>query len=289
MKYYIGLDIGGTKIKGILVNDRYKILKEEWVLTEGDKPGSKILENIFSVINTLKKGHKISGIGISIAGYLRSGYLIDSHNIKNLNNTNFIKDLEENIKERFIVENDANCFALAENSYWKRKNLVAVIIGTGIGTGIILGGRLYKGRSGNTEFGHMIIDPSGLRCTCGKKGDFEAWCSGASILKRYKKLGGKLTTTKEIFKSKDKIAKKIIDETYKYLGISLANIVTALNPELIVLGGAISNSINYKRINEEVENNVIEELRNDVIIVKHELGAGSGIFGAIMLVKAKPL
>lgn len=116
MKYYIGLDIGGTKIEGILVNDKYKILKRKKIPTEGNKPRKQILNNIFSVIDTLKKRRKISAIGISIAGYTKNGCLVNSHNIKNLNNTNILKDLQAGIKEKFIVENDANCFALAENS-----------------------------------------------------------------------------------------------------------------------------------------------------------------------------
>ncbi len=289
MRYFIGLDIGGTKIKGILVNDKYKIIKKGKKLTESNKPRKKTLQNIFSLIKELKGNNKISGIGISIAGYIKNNYLIDCPNIPNLNNTNIMRDLRKNIKKKFIVENDANCFAIAENTYWRKKDLVGVIIGTGIGTGIIANGKLYRGKSGSTEFGHTIIDPSGLRCNCGKKGDFEAWCSGPSILKRYKQLGGKLNSTQEIFKSRDKIAKKSIDETYKYLGIGLANIVTALNPELIVLGGGVSNDIDYKRVNKEVKKNVIKELSGDVNIVKNHFGDDSGVIGAVRIVIEKSL
>lgn len=289
MKYYIGLDIGGTKIKGVLVDEGYKMLKEELVFTEGHKPKSKILQNIFSVIKTLKEGYNISGIGVSIAGYLRRGYLVDSHNIKNLNYTNLMEDFKKNIKEKFIVENDANCFVIAERSAWKKKNMVGIVIGTGIGTGIVIDGRLYTGSIGNTEFGHMIIDPSGPTCSCGKKGDFEAWCSGTSILNRYKKLGGKLKSAEEIFKSKDKIQKKVIDETYKYLGIGLANVVTVLNPDLVVLGGGISNDLDYPRLNREVKKNVVHELKYDVNIVKHQIAHDSGVLGAVMLLKSKVL
>ncbi len=285
MRYFIGLDIGGTKIEGILVNDKYKIIKKNIKKTEADKPREITLKNIFSVIKELKQNYKLSGIGISTAGYVKNKVLVNCPNIPNLNNINIIKDFKKNIKEKFIVENDANCFALAENIYWKKKNLVGVILGTGIGTGIIINGKLYRGKSGSTEFGHTIIASSGLKCRCGKKGDFESWCSGNSILKRYKKLGGKLKKTQEIFKSKDKLAKKIIDETYKYLGIGLANIITALNPDLIVLGGGVSNGIDYNRINKEVKKNVIKELRDDVKIVKNKLGADSGVIGAVELIK----
>lgn len=289
MKYFIGLDIGGTKIEGILVNENYKLLKKIKKPTEADKPRKITLKNIFSILNELKGNYKISGIGISTAGYIRNNYLVNCPNIPNLNNTNIMKDLKKNIKEKFIVENDANCFALVENTYWGKKDMVGVIIGTGIGTGIIINERLYKGKSGSTEFGHTIIDPSGLKCNCGKKGDFESWCSGNFILKRYKKLGGKLNTTQEIFRSKDKTAKKIIDETYKYLGIGLSNLITTLNPELIVIGGGVSNELYYKRVNSEVKKNVIKELRQDVRIVKNKLGDDSGIIGVILLIKSKLL
>ncbi len=287
MKYYIGLDIGGTKITGILINDKYKIIRKEKILTERGKKEKKTLKIIFSLIEDLKQDYRISGVGISIAGHLKDGILVNCPNIPNLNNIDIMKDLKKNIKERFVIENDANCFAIAENIYWKKKNMVGVIIGTGIGTGIIIDGKLYRGKSGSTEFGHTIIDPSGMKCRCGKKGDFESWCSGENILKRYKAKGGKLNTTEGVFKSNHKIAKKVMNDTYKYLGIGLANIVTALNPELIVLGGGVSTDLDYKKLNKEVKRNVIRELRDDVKVVKNKLGADSGVIGSVRLVIEK--
>ena len=121
MRYFIGLDIGGTKIEGILVNDKYKIIKKNIKKTEADKPREITLKNIFSVIKELKQNYKLSGIGISTAGYVKNKGLVNCPNIPNLNNINIIKDFKKNIKEKFIVENDANCFALAENIYWKKK------------------------------------------------------------------------------------------------------------------------------------------------------------------------
>jgi len=281
MKYYIGLDVGGTKIVGVLADNKHHIIKKERKLTEADKPRKKTLENIFSLVNILKEGYEVEGIGISTPGYIRDDYLHDAPNIPKLNNTNIMDDFKKSIKEPFIVENDANCFAIAENTYWKKKYLIGVIIGTGIGTGIIIDGKLYRGKSGNTEFGHTIIDPSGLKCRCGKKGDFESWCSGTGIEKRYKAKSGNWKSAEEIFK----LAKEIIDETYEKLGIGLANIITALNPDLIVLGGGVSTDIDYNRINKEVKKNVIKELRDDVKIVKNKLGADSGVIGAIELIK----
>lgn len=286
MKYYIGLDIGGTKISGILVNNRNKLIRKTRKNTEANKSRKRTLKNIFFCIETLKWNYDISGIGISIAGFLKEDKLVNCPNIPKLNNTNIMKDFKRNIKERFVIDNDANCFALAENNYWKKKNMIGVIIGTGIGTGIIINGRLYRGSLGNTEFGHMIIDPSGLKCRCGKKGDFEAWCSGDSILRRYQLKGGKLDHTNDIFHSREKIARKIIDETYKYLGIGLANIFNSLNPELMVIGGGVSNELDYRRLNKEVRKNVVKELKNDVKIVKNKVGADSGVYGAVILVKS---
>lgn len=289
MRYSIGIDIGGTKIDGILANENGKVLKRYRIKTQAHKSKAVIINNIIEVIKKLKTG-KIEGIGIGVAGVIdEKGSILFNPNIKNLEGVNIIKDLKKKLNHKFYITNDANCFALGESLFGagkKAKNIVGVTFGTGIGNGIIINKKLYTGSHGGAgEFGHSIINPDGLKCKCGLKGDFESFCSGPSIVKRYYKAGGKIKNTdpKKIFNSDEEIAKKIMKETYKYLGIGLANIINALDPDLIVLGGKVSNLDFYKEVNKQVKKYANKGVSKKVKVVKHKL-IDSGALGAAALV-----
>jgi len=289
MRYSIGIDIGGTKIDGILANEKGKILKRYRIKTQANKSKKEIINNIIKVIKKLKT-RKIEGIGIGIAGVIdKRGKILFDPNIKNLEGINIIKELKKKLNHKFYITNDANCFALAESKFGagkKAKNIVGVTFGTGIGNGIIINKKLYVGTHGGAgEFGHSIINPKGLRCKCGLRGDFESFCSGPAIVKRYYKAGGKIKNAdpKNIFNSNDKIAKKVMKETYEYLGMGLANIVNALDPDLIVLGGSVSNLNFYKEVNKAVRKYANKGVAKKVKIVKHKL-MDSGALGAAAFV-----
>lgn len=308
MAYVIGLDIGGTKIAGILVNAKSgvvipKVLKKLRIPTNAAAGKRAVISNIVSVLVSLCKygkenvrSFKLSGIGIGTAGFLKQGRMEIVQNIPSLKKVR-LEDIllqqlrKKGIKAPLFIENDSICFALAEFMFGaarNRKNVIGVIAGTGIGGGLILGGRLYRGRDGGAgHIGHMTIDQSGPRCGCGQRGHFESWCSGKHITLRYKAAGGKIINPdpKKIFGSKEAVAKRIMAETYDKFGIAFANLITAFNPDIIVLGGGVSNlpAEFYRKINAAAKKYAYPALSEKVKIVRNKLGDDAGVFGAAAL------
>ncbi len=234
----IGVDLGGTRLHVALIKNN-KIVRD--IRTTHKKKHRKylinqLIENIEELFNK-----KVKGIAIGVAGVVKNGKIIDAPNIPSLNGFDLKKLIKRKFKTKVLIENDVNCFAVRQHMKYKVKNLVAVTLGTGVGSGIILNNRLYRGQGAAAEIGHMVIKDGGEKEASGRVGTFEAYCSGTSIEKRYFKLTKKKLTAYDISQSKDKNAKKVIKETGYYLGIALANIVNILNPEIIVIGGSISN------------------------------------------------
>lgn len=195
-----------------------------------------------------------------------------------------------------FIENDANCFALAEavHGAGRRYNVVlGVIWGTGIGGGLVIERRIYSGAfKDGLEFGHMIIDPtinSGARCGCGQYGCLEMLASGKNISRRYYEFGGKLKNAgaREVYLSREPAAKKAIADAVHYLGIGLADLVDAFNPEIIVMGGSVSrfpNSV-YGRLKKEVRKYALPMLTKNLRIVRYKISADEGILGAAEVVR----
>lgn len=290
MKFAIGIDIGGTHIHGLLMREDGKIISTQTTETNARKNKEVIINNIISVIRLLHK-KPISGIGIGTAGIVdNKGRFLFNPNISSLKNINLRAIIKNKFKTRVIQENDANCFAIAEHNYGAgkgAKNMVGLIIGTGVGGGIIFDNKLYKGTHGFAgEFGHSIIVSDGPKCNCGLRGDFESLCSGPNIVKRYYMAGGKLKNAdpEKIFNSKDTIARGILRDTIKYLGIGISHIVNAFDIELIVLGGGVSNLDFYSELNKYVKKFSNNAVRKNVKVVKNKLGDFSGAIGAAKIV-----
>lgn len=278
----VGLDVGGTKIEGVLFDQNLRILKKKRIPT---RSGKKPLENILSLVRYLLPGKKYS-LGVSMAGYEGN---FGMPNIPELRGIDVAKVLSKKLGVPVVIENDAQCFALGEcviGAGIGSKNLVGVILGTGIGGGAVVDGRLIKGKDHAAgHFGHMIIDPSGQRCNCGQKGDFESWCSGPHLVKRYLAAGGKIRNPdpKKIFSSKEEVAKKIVEETYEKMAIGFANIINLYNPEIIVVGGGLSNLPIYEKLNKLVKKYCTTGLEKNVRIVKNKLGDSAGVYGAALI------
>ena len=254
MRYAIGIDLGGTKIEGILMDEQGHVLKRYRIPTQAHKPLRTVINNIVKVVGELKE-KPIDGVGIGSPGFaLPNGRLTSISNIPCLMNKNLKKILEKKLKTKVFLENDSKCFAIAEHKYGAGKgtqNMIGIILGTGVGGGLILDGKLYRGSIGSAgEIGYQTLNPDGPPYTI-LKGDFEAWCAGPNIVKRYLERGGnpEFTSPIQIFASRDSVAKQVMQETYKYLGIGIGNLVNILNPELVVLGGGVSNLPFYKEVN----------------------------------------
>jgi|GEM_PF-1020266 len=241
---------------------------------------------------------RIAGVGISMPGFTdKSGKVIfGGGTLTALVGTNLKNELEKRVKFPVFIENDANCFALAEavHGAGKRHNVVlGVIWGTGIGGGLVIERRIYSGAfKDGLEFGHMVIDPSinsGAKCGCGQYGCLEMLASGKNISRRYYGFGGKLKNAgaREVYLSREPAAKKAISDAVHYLGIGLADLVDTFNPEIIVMGGSVSrfpNSV-YGRLKKEVKKYALPMLTKNLRVVRYKISADEGILGAAEVVR----
>ena len=286
----IGIDLGGTKIEGILVNENYKTIERKRIQTNQEKGYSSILESIQSMVFELSQesDDKFS-IGICTPGALS----LDSGLIKNSNTQCLIgRDLQNDLKNilhcDISIENDANCFALAEAKLGagKNSNLVfGVIMGTGVGGGIIINGQIHRGRTNIAgEWGHHCLHTGGNSCYCGNKGCVETYISGPALENKWSEMTNQNQSLSEIMKNSDNPNfdnwKKIFLDNF---GLALANVIDILDPDTIVLGGGVSN-IDF--LYNEGKNTVYEKVFSDIIdtpIIKNELGDSAGVFGACML------
>ena len=290
----IGVDLGATKIATGLVNQKGKVIKKVKIATEAEKGIDKVIENVvFSVEQVAPK--KISKIGLACAGQIdiKKGIIIYSPNLKwkriplvRLVSQKIEKELGFKDFEIFI-DNDANCFTLAEAIYGVakgKKYVVGLTLGTGIGSGIVIDRKIYHGQTFASEAGHMIVEPEGRKCACGRKGHLEAYASGGAIERKYKELTGrkKIATDIEIeaLQNKESEAFQIYQEAGRYLGIGLANMASILDPEIIVLGGGLARSdllINRAKVEFEKEIFFRDKATK---IIKTKLGDDAGIVGA---------
>ena len=286
----IGIDLGGTKIEGILADENYNTITRKRIPTNQEDGYNSILESIKNLVLELvqQSDDKVS-IGVCTPGALslRSG-LIKNSNTQCLIGRDLQNDLKNILNYDVSIENDANCFALAETRLGagKKSNLVfGVIMGTGVGGGIIIDGKIHHGRTNIAgEWGHHCLHTEGNACYCGKKGCVETYISGPALEKKWVDMTNQNQPLPQIIKSSDNPnfpnwKKSFLDD----FGISLANVIDILDPDIIVLGGGVSN-IDF--LYDEGKNTVYEKVFSDIVdtpIVKNELGDSAGVFGACML------
>jgi len=286
----IGIDLGGTKIEGILVDENYKTIVRKRIPTNQENGYEYILNSIKNIVQELsQESDKKVSVGICTPGALslHSG-LIKNSNTQCLIGKDLQNDLRTILHHNISIENDANCFALAEAKLGagKNSNLVfGVIMGTGVGGGIIINEKIHHGRTNIAgEWGHHCLHPNGNSCYCGNKGCTETYISGPALEKKWHELSNQNQSLPEIIQNTDNLnypkwKKSFLDD----FGLSLANVIDILDPDIIVLGGGVSN-IDF--LYNEGSNAVYEKVFNDVIdtpIVKNQLGDSAGVFGACML------
>ncbi len=292
----IGIDLGGTKIEGILLDKSGKILERKRTSTNRDNGYGYIINKIVNLISDLQALSKTdTTVGICTPGAI-SPY---TGKIKNSNTVCLIgkplkDDIESKINIKIKMDNDANCFAIAEAKLGvaKEYNVVfGVIIGTGVGGGIVIDGKIHHGRMSIAgEWGHHTLHPDGNQCYCGRKGCVETYIGGPSLEKRWTELTGKTQALQNIIaeagqfpKYKEKLYLKWKKELIRNFGIALANVIDILDPDTIVLGGGISNiPFLYDEGIKSVYNNVFSN-EVDTPILKNKLGDSAGVFGAAYL------
>ncbi|MFH1235147.1 MAG: ROK family protein [Candidatus Diapherotrites archaeon] len=297
----VGVDIGGTKIFAALADCNGRILSE--CKTSTPKTRREILAALANAISRVKGKEKIKGIGVGFAGFVDSekGIVISSPNMPAIRGTKVKAFLEKRFGCRIALENDVNMFALGEYFFGfggKFKNVVALTIGTGIGSGIIINGRLLKGKGIASESGHTIIAAdSGRKCACGNSGCFEAMACGAALVERANALGLNAKNAEEVAKKAkagNKAAIRAVKETARFLGIGLANLANAFDPEAIVIGGGLSNiPLLLGEAEKEMQKHVVVKKRTKVFREKLQgkgavLGAAACALDSFILLEKKP-
>jgi glucokinase len=314
-KVLCGVDIGGTKLSTALVDHDGNIIDKLVVYDHVDKPEDIFVEQVALNIKTLFRKNlleeeDVTGIGMGCAGHLRlrDGVMITTSNLKGFKNYPLRDAVQSNFKIPVILDNDANAQAFGEFNFGAGKgfnSMIFITISTGIGAGIIINHKLYRGLTGTAgEFGHTIVNPDkDLLCTCGNKGCLMSCACGMALphlfeqkIKQgmatslelpenfdYSVIDGKFI--KEGFDRGDPVSKEIILDSGFYMGLGLYNIFQVFNPPLIVLGGGLLSwgDIYLEKIKKTFYEYARDMIFDPLEIVVSKIGPDAGLIGAASL------
>ncbi|SCG84127.1 glucokinase [Proteiniborus sp. DW1] len=312
---YIGVDIGGTNVTAGVVSNDGNILFQKSCQTLPFRGWNTVIQDIIELIkdvsNQAPDCEKVMGIGVGVPGLAdnKTGNVMNCVNL-GWQDVPLGKTLEKELNKPVYIDNDASVAALAEleNGALKdTQNSILITLGTGVGGGFIINGKLYSGTNNlSSEIGHMVIGENFYNCNCGKNGCFETFTSATALIKYTRKL---MEETKEntnirnyigddldklnaklIFdcaKSGDKLALDSVNRLVDYLIIGITNLINLLDPEVIALGGGVSKAGDYllELINNKIHDKILfkDMPHSKVVIAKH--GNDAGIIGAAMLCK----
>jgi fructokinase len=291
--YRIGIDLGGTKIEGVvLATGGHEIIRKR-IATEREHGYQHILNRIKflhdELVAAIPGQSTTFGIGTPGAISPRTGFLKNSNTVC-MNGQPVKTDLEKLLGRKIEIQNDANCFAMAEAlmGAGKGKKLVfGVIMGTGCGGGIVYKGEVFTGAQAIAgEWGHMCIDPNGPLCYCGQRGCTETFISGGGLEKRYAEKFGLRRSLKEVeaaYFAGEPQAVEFMQAFFDRFGRALANLIDILDPDIVVIGGGVSN---FKAVYTEGVAAVKRYVFTDELetpIVKHQLGDSAGVLGAALV------
>lgn len=289
MLYKLGVDLGGTKTEAILLDDDLNVIDKKRTLTPKDDY-NKILDTISSLVLDLSVNVSDFSLGVCTPGAIsKQSGLIKNSNTQCLIGKSLKEDLEKKLSKKISLENDANCFAMAESKLGAAVGydlVFGVIMGTGVGGGIVINDKLHSGRTNiGGEWGHHVLHRNGNPCYCSKSGCVETYISGPSLEKRWTLLTGKSQPLVEIISNLDtEISQQWKDEFLENFGYGLANVIDILDPDAIVLGGGLSNiDFLYSEGRDSVYAKVFSDLV-DTPILKNKLGDSAGVFGAALLI-----
>lgn len=305
-KLFIGVDLGGTKIYTALSDENGNIIKEIIKPTEASKGYEQIVEKIKESIRYVSsdiENNKIISIGIGSPGPLdvSNGLIVNPPNLP-FNNFNIVDCLKDEFKLPVFLDNDANAATLAEYKFGAgvgTTNMIFITASTGVGAGAVLNKDIYRGSTSNAlELGHTTVDYSGNKCGCGNMGCVEAMSSGTAIKNQAEELlkldvetslrKYDLVTAKEVFiesSNGDKLASEVLRKSLGYLGVAVSNAANIFDPDMIVVGGGVSDGgqIVFDIINEEMKTRCLSPILKHCIVKKAQLGGKAGVLGAVAL------
>lgn len=315
-KYYVGIDLGGTFIKGGIVDDLGNVLLRDMIPTEREYGAQHIADNISKLCKQMLENADMSasdvvGIGVGVPGMVdgEQGKIVYSNNI-DVKDFYIAKEIEKQTGLAVKIANDANVAVLGETRFGCAKgysDTVMVTLGTGVGSGIVIGGKLFEGnRSAGAELGHTVIAVDGEPCTCGRKGCLEAYVSATALIRDTKRV---MTADKNCkmweigsldavngktafdYADKDASAKAVVDNYIEKLGIGITNIANAFRPEAVILGGGVCAQGDklIAPLQKYVDSHVFGGDKGPrVKILTATLGNGAGLLGAATLWLDRP-
>jgi glucokinase len=305
-KFAIGIDLGGSHITAALVTQKGRIKAKKKISFDkapNGKNGIRLIKQSVSHLSSSISHLSLSGLGLACPGSVdteRGIVLADSPNLIGWKGTKVKQELEKSLKIPVFIDNDANLAAWGEKCWGagrKSKNLICLTLGTGVGGGIIINNRIYRGSHFYAaEIGHMSVDPNGQLCSCGQPGHLEALISApaivhsynAAMLKCYNVKTLKHSNAKTIFdaaRKGDKTALAVVNQTARYLGIACVSLINIFDPEMVIIGGGVANAgdILFSPLRQQVKAGIMKHPYRRPQIVKAQLGEDAGLLGAVAL------
>jgi len=308
---YIGIDLGGTNIKGGIVLENGDIIHKDMIATNAGRSYQKITKDIAGLINKMIADAKIDksqikSIGIGVPGTCnaKDGIILCASNI-GFDNVPMREELKKYFDIPIFIENDANCAALGEYSVLDEDvdNLVFITLGTGVGGGIIINKKLYTGKNGTAaEVGHMVVVEDGEECNCGYRGCWERYASVTALINQTKeyidehpesalaqvcsdKISGR--TAFDMAKAGDEGGKYVVEKWIKHVATGILSIINLLQPEVLIIGGAISKEGDYllEPIKKYQSENTYSKIEGSTKIIIASLGNDAGLIGSAFLGK----
>ena len=289
----IGIDLGGTKTEGVVLNPASSELLRRRYPTHQAEGYSAVLSTVVSLVRELEQSvHENCTVGIGTPGVISpaNGSLQNSNTVCLIGKP-IVADLARELERPVRMENDANCFALSEaidGAGRGYETVFGVIMGTGVGGGIINQGKLIRGRLNiSGEWGHNLLETDGPRCYCGRRGCVETFLSGPGLAADYVRRGGSSDATAEdtihLAAGGDEIAELSVQAFLQRFGRALATVINILDPHAIILGGGLSNVHRlYSEGREQVARHVFWDAF-DTPILKNKNGDSAGVRGAAQL------
>jgi len=311
----IGIDLGGTNVRTAVVNAQGEMLARDQRITPAEEGSDAVVMSILESVNRiLAQVHvdvsDLGAVGLACAGLSNpeTGVLYTSPNIPALKDVPLAGLVERELGKKVFLMNDANAAAVGElylGAARGARNFIYVTLSTGIGAGVVIDGEIYAGSTGlASEPGHMVIDDQGPVCYCGSRGCWEPLASGTALA-RYARQGiqegiktsildyvggdAEKVTAEDVLKAAqdgDSLAKEVIARTAYYVGVGLANLINIFNPELIVIGGGLTNigDMLLEPAYEEAKRRAFPQIYQAIRFARAELGQDSGVMGAAIFV-----
>jgi len=307
----LAIDLGGTKISTALVDSSGRIVAQDYRKTEAGGGPDEVIERMVDALRDVMEeagasSDRVAAIGVGSPGPLNvhTGLVLSPPNLPGWDRIPLRRRIREALGLRVYLDNDANAAALGEHRFGAGRgtaHMVYVTVSTGIGGGLILDGRLYHGISGGAgEVGHMAILPDGPPCNCGSRGCLEVLSSGTAIAReaRRRVAAGEPSLVADLVSDDpaqitakivaeaaalgDEIARAVIDRAMGYLGVGMASLVNVFNPELIVIGGGLTNIGEplFGAVRRGIEERAYPSYAEAVTVLPAELGDEAGVLGA---------